>query len=213
MSSLMTMMTAFGLAGGAGAKAFVPLLILGGFHYTPYFELSGRFAWIAAPPVMIVLGVLLVLEILVDSVPELGEYSDIVSYLPKAVTGFLAFAAATGTIDDNLASLSVSGVLGAGTAASVHWLRNRIRRPIREVGETLHEGVGRLASVGEAGASTLVSGTAILAPPLAITGLGVLLMGGVFAVRGLDRRRKQCPSCGHPVQKDALACPSCGESV
>ncbi len=209
----MTMMTAFGLAGGAGAKAFVPLLVLGGFHYTPYFELSDRFAWIATPPVMLILGVLLVLEILVDSVPELGEYSDVVGYLPKAAAGFFAFAAATGTIDDNLTSLAASGVLGGGTAVGVHWLRNRIRRPFREVAETVHHGVGRVASVGEAGASTLVSGTAILAPPLAITGLGAMLMAGVFAVRGIDSRRRKCGACGEPVRKDALACPSCGETL
>ena len=63
MESLMTYMAAFGLAAGAGAKAVIPVLALGAFSYTPYFELSQRFAWIADPPVMIVLGVLVFVEI------------------------------------------------------------------------------------------------------------------------------------------------------
>ncbi len=63
MESLMTYMAAFGLASGAGAKAVIPVLALGAFSYTPYFELSQRFAWIADPAVMIVLGVLVFVEI------------------------------------------------------------------------------------------------------------------------------------------------------
>ncbi|MCD4750516.1 MAG: DUF4126 domain-containing protein [Thermoanaerobaculales bacterium] len=211
MSSIMTLMTAFGLAGGAGAKAFIPLLVLGGFHYTPYFELSGSFAWIASPPVMVVLGILVVLEILVDSVPELGEYSDLVAYLPKVVAGFIAFAAATGAVDADLMHLGVSGVLGGGTAGAVHWLRNRIRRPFREVAENVHEGAARVASLGEAGASVFVSGSAVLAPPLAIVGMGSAVMLGLVVVRKFDDRPGVCGACGGPLRKDALACPSCGE--
>ena len=59
MESLMTYMAAFGIAAGAGAKAFIPVLALGAFSYTPYFELSSRFEWIADPMVMAVLGVLI----------------------------------------------------------------------------------------------------------------------------------------------------------
>ena len=49
MESLMTIMAAFGLSAGAGAKAFIPVLALGAFSYTSYFELSERFAWVADP--------------------------------------------------------------------------------------------------------------------------------------------------------------------
>lgn len=213
MGSIMAILSAFGLAGGAGAKAFIPLLLLGGFHYTPYFELTGRFAWIASPQVMVVLAVLVVLEILVDSVPELGEYADLVSYLPKIVAGFIAFAAATGTIDENLMQLGVSGALGGGTAAGVHWVRNRIRRPFREVAETLHDGAARFASVGEAGVSAVVSGTAIVAPPLAVFALGAFALAGFGASRKLDGRRETCPDCGGRMYPDALVCPSCGAEV
>ncbi len=213
MGSLMSIMSAFGLAGGAGAKAFIPLLLLGGFHYTPYFELGGRFAWIASPQVMLVLGVLVVLEILVDSVPELGEYSDVISYLPKIVAGFIAFAAATGSIDENLTQLGISGALGGGTAAGVHWVRNQIRRPFREVAETLHGGAARFASVGEAGVSTVVASSAIVAPPVAIFVLGAFVLAGFGVSRKLGGRNVVCPNCGGTMYRDALACPSCGSEI
>ncbi len=213
MGSLMSIMSAFGLAGGAGAKAFIPLLLLGGFHYTPYFELGGRFAWIASPQVMLVLGVLVVFEILVDSVPELGEYSDVISYLPKIVAGFIAFAAATGSIDENLTQLGISGALGGGTAAGVHWVRNQIRRPFREVAETLHGGAARFASVGEAGVSTVVASSAIVAPPVAIFALGAFVLVGFGVSRKLGGRSVVCPNCGGTMYRDALACPSCGSEI
>ncbi len=46
MTQIMTYLSAFGLASGAGAKAFIPILLLGGMHYTQYFELSEQFSWI-----------------------------------------------------------------------------------------------------------------------------------------------------------------------
>lgn len=213
MAELTTWLTGFGLAGGAGAKAFVPLLVLGGFHYTPYFELSGRFEWIASPEVMAVMGVLLVLEILVDSVPELAEYADIVAYLPKAVAGFLAFAAATGTVDEDLAALTGSGLLGAGTAVGTHWLRNRIRRPFRRTAESVHEGVAKVATLGEVGGSAVMAGSAVLVPPAG----AVMLLGavglGLVAARGVSRRGGACPMCGARVRPDALVCPGCGRDL
>ncbi len=213
MGSLMSIMSGFGLAGGAGAKAFIPLLLLGGFHYTPYFELGGQFAWIARPQVMVVLGVLVVLEILVDSVPELGEYSDVVSYLPKIVAGFIAFAAATGSIDESLGQLGISGALGGGTAAGVHWVRNQIRRPFREVAETMHGGAARFASVGEAGVSTMVASSAIVAPPVAIFALGAFCLAGFGVSKKLRGRGAVCSSCGGAMYRDALACPTCGSDT
>ncbi len=209
MESLMTYMAAFGIAAGAGAKAFIPVLALGAFNYTPYFELSERFAWIADPLVMAILAVLVVLEIVVDAHPDLGRFSDVAAYLPKAVAGFIAFAAVTGTVDENLAQLGASGVLGGGTAVGVHWLRNQIRRPFRDLAEDAHEAAGKLASVGEAGASATLTGTAFLAPPLSLLLLGGFVAVGVVVLRAADRRRVKCLHCGEPIRPGALVCPLC----
>jgi len=210
MTTLMTYMSAFGLASGAGAKAFIPLLALGGFHYTPYFELSERFRWIADPLVMVVLGVLVVVEIVVDAHPDLGRFSDVASYLPKMVAGFIGFAAVVGSVDSNLLALMGSGVLGAGTAAGIHKIRNSLRTPFRDSAEDLHEGVGKAASLSEAGVSAALSGSAFVVPPLSVL-LAIGVVGGaVVAGRVVDRRRGSCVSCGGPIRAGALVCPHCG---
>ena len=209
METLMTYMAAFGLATGAGAKAFIPVLALGAFHYTPYFELTGRFIWIADPMVMGILGVLVVLEIVVDSHPDLGRFSDIVSYLPKIVAGFIGFAAVTGRLDSDVAQLGASGVLGGGTAAGVHWLRNKVRQPYRDFAEDPHESAGKVASLSEAGASAALSGSAMIVPPVSMA-LALAVVGGSAVVaRRVDERRVPCNHCGEPVRPGALVCPHC----
>jgi hypothetical protein len=213
MESLMTYLAAFGLAAGAGAKACIPVLALGAFSYTPYFELSQRFAWIADPVVMVVLGVLVIVEIVVDAHPDLGRFSDVAAYLPKVVAGFLGFAAVTGTLDDSLVQLSASGILGGGTAAGVHWLRNQVRRPFRDLAEDAHESAGKLASVGEAGASATLAGTALVAPPLSALLLVGLVAVSLVTVRAVDARRVSCPECGEPIRSGALVCPHCRGEV
>jgi hypothetical protein len=209
METLMTYMAAFGLATGAGAKAFIPILALGAFHYTPYFELTGRFAWIADPLVMGILGVLVVLEIVIDSHPDLGRFSDYVSYLPKIVAGFIGFAAITGQLDSDVAQLGASGVLGGGTAAGVHWLRNKVRQPFRDFAEDTHESAGKVASLSEAGASAALSGTAVVVPPLSMVLAFALVGGSVAVARKAEARRVPCAHCGEPIRPGALVCVHC----
>jgi hypothetical protein len=213
MTEIMTYLSAFGLASGAGAKAFIPILMLGGLHYTRYFELAESFSWIADPAVMIILAVLVVLEIVVDAHPDLGQFADEVAYLPKFAAGFIGFAAVVGTVDESLLALTGSGLLGGGTAVGVHWLRNKIRKPFRLAAEDVHEGVGKLASFTEAGTSAAVAGTAVLVPPVSI-----LMMGGIAAVAlvasgKIDGRRVPCTQCGEPIRPTAVVCFHCGSDV
>lgn len=209
METLMTYMAAFGLATGAGAKAFIPILALGGFHYTPYFELTERFAWIADPLVMSILGVLVVIEIIVDSHPDLGRFSDVASYLPKIVAGFIGFAAVTGQLDSDVAQLGASGVLGGGTAAGVHWLRNKVRQPFRDFAEDTHESAGKFASLTEAGASASLAGTAVVVPPVSMALALVLVGGSAVVARRTAGRRVPCRVCGEPIRPGALVCIHC----
>ena len=209
METLMTYMAAFGLATGAGAKAFIPILALGAFHYTPYFDLTGRFAWIADPLVMGILAVLVVLEIVVDSHPDLGRFSDYVSYLPKVVAGFIGFAAITGQLDSDVAQLGASGVLGGGTAAGVHWLRNKVRGPFRDFAEDTHESAGKVASLSEAGASAALSGTAVVVPPLSMVLAFALVGGSVAVAHKAEARRVPCAHCGESIRPGALVCVHC----
>lgn len=209
METLMTYMAAFGLATGAGAKAFIPILALGAFHYTPYFDLSDRFLWIADPVVMAILGVLVVLEIVVDAHPDLGRFSDVVSYLPKIVAGFIGFAAVTGQLDPDVAQLGASGVLGGVTAGGIHYLRTKIRQPFRDVAEDAHESAGKVASLSEAGASASLAGTALVAPPVSMV-LALAVVGGSVAVAArAASKRVPCVHCGEPIRPGAIVCPHC----
>ena len=209
METLMSYMAAFGLATGAGAKAFIPILALGAFHYTPYFELTGRFTWIADPLVMGILGVLVVIEIVVDSHPDLGRFSDFVSYFPKIVAGFIGFAAVTGQLDSDLVQLGASGVLGAGTAAGVHWLRNKVRQPFRDFAEDTHESAGKVASLTEAGASASLAGTAVVVPPVSMALALVMVGGSAVVAKRAAARRVPCRHCGEPIRPGALVCLHC----
>jgi hypothetical protein len=209
METLMTYMAAFGLATGAGAKAFIPILALGAFHYTPYFDLADRFLWIADPVVMAILGVLVVLEIVVDAHPDLGRFSDVVSYLPKIVAGFIGFAAVTGQLDSDIAQLGASGVLGGATAGGVHYLRTKVRQPFRDIAEDAHESAGKVASLSEAGASASLAGTALIAPPVSMV-LALAVVGGSAAVAArAASKRVACVHCGEPIRPGAIVCPHC----
>jgi len=183
---LLTLTTGLGLAAGAGGRAMIVALALGGFHYTAYFTLGSNFEWLAAPPVMAVLGVLAAVELLADWYPSFGELNDLSAYAPKAVAGFIALAAATGRVDDSLLALLGSGVLGAGTAASVHWGRTRIRRTTRDLGALFDRG----ASAAETTAAAGLTGAAFLQPILVPFLLVALCTGGWFALKLLRRGRE-----------------------
>ena len=211
METIMGYLTAFGLAGGAGTKAFIPVFLLGLLHHTEYFELAPQFQWIGQPPVLVVLGVLIVLELWADAHPDVGWVSDLTGYVSKWAAGFIAFAAATGQLDDSMLKLGASGVLGGTTAAGVHFVRNKIRKPFREMGATV-ESVGKVASLGEGGLSAVTSLAAVLTPVLALVILVGAAGGGLMLAYAWNERQKKCvhPDCGKPIPAGALVCSHCG---
>lgn len=211
--NLLALATSFGLAAGAGTRAGIPVLALGLFHHSPWYELSPAWQWIAEPPVMIVLAALLLVEMWADANPDIGELSDLAAYLPKICAGFLAFAASTGSVDPSLAELMGSGVLGGATAGFVHYARNLFRRPIRQLGEGLHEGVGKLVTLGETGTAITVSAAAVLAPPAALGVIAAAGFGGWLIWRTVASKRESCPACPALHRRGAMACPGCGVSL
>ena len=128
---LLSYMTAFGLASGAGGRASMVLFSLGIFHHTAYFNLSESFLWVASVPVLFVLGALTLVEVLADLHPELSELNDMAQYLPSLVSGFIAFAAVTGDVDSSLLQLVASGVMGGATSSVVRYARNQVSNIVR----------------------------------------------------------------------------------
>ena len=213
MESILPYLTAFGLSTGAGTKASIPVIALGLFHYTPYFELSPRWEWIANPAVLIVLSGLLLLELYADSHPELGELVDTIGYLPSFVAGFIAFAAVTGKVDSSLLQLAGSGLLGSGTAVVVRTVRNRMRAPFRESVEDLHDHAGVFATAGEAGAATAISAASFVVPAAGAVA-ALLAVISALALGGIARGAKvACPHCGAMIDRRALVCAGCKAAV
>lgn len=213
MENIVSYLTAFGLATGAGTKATIPVIALGLFHHTPYFELSPQWAWIGSPPVLAVLIAMLLVELYADSHPELGSWADSIGYLPAVVSGFIAFAAATGSVDSSLLQLTASGLLGSGTAVTVRAIRNIVRKPFRDHVESTHDGVGKAATAGEAAFAGAVSAASFVAP-VAGGVLAVVAIVSALALGAITRgARPSCPNCGVKLDPRALVCASCRAEV
>lgn len=207
MPSLLQICTAFGLAAGAGTRATIPVLALGFFHYTPYFKLSEQWIWIASPPVMVVLGALLLVEIWAVSHPEIGEYAEWASYAPALVAGFIAFAAATGSVDQSMLQLAASGILGGASSVAVRYAWHRIKRHAEPVFET-GDGARKYVAWTELGTASALSAAAFTVPALGIAGIlvGFSLMSALWWVL---RPNRFCPSCGQPIHRRTLRCAHC----
>jgi len=190
---LMSLMTGFGLASGAGGRASLVALLLGIFHYTEYFELSQQFEWVASPPVMGVLAVIAIVEMWADAHPELSEFSEYPTYLMSFAVGFISLSAATGAVDNNLIQLAGSGILGGGTALGVRYVRSEVSEFISDIGEGVDGTVGdgttnKIRSWFENGATVSVASIAVLMPVLAVIAIVLFLLIGGFLL--FSRRSK-----------------------
>lgn len=186
---LLGYITGLGLAAGAGGRAALVVLGLGIFHHTGYFELGSSYLWIAAPPVLAVLGVVAAAEIAADLSPDLSELADLAGYLPSFVAGFIALSAATGQVDESLLRLSASGLLGGATGAGMRWVRNRFASVIRSTSDATVDEVHKAKSAGETG---LTGGVVVLSfvwPLFAILVIGGAVAAGTWITRTRTVRR------------------------
>ena len=189
MDGLLPLITGFGLAAGAGGRASLVALLLGLFHYTPYFDLAGPFAWLASIPVLCILAVIGVTEMWVDAHPDLKEFAHYPTYLSAFMVGFIALAASTGDVDSNMLSLAGSGILGGVTGSISRYARNGITEFIDNSTTALDDVLGdgvlntKRSIVENVATAGIVGGT--IALPFIGAGLAFLfLVGGFFWFRG-----------------------------
>jgi hypothetical protein len=185
---IMSYIVGFGLAAGAGGRALLVVFGLGLFHYTEYFELSDPYLWLAAPPVLAVVGVLALVEILADLSPDVSELADLAGYLPAAIAGFIALSAATGQVDDSLRHLALSGVLGGATGVGVRWARNKVSEVFRDASDVTVEGVHKTRSIGETALTAGIVGTSFIWPFLAVGILAGAVLLGMWATKKVAAR-------------------------
>ena len=69
-AALFGIMSAFGLSASAGLNAYIPLLVVGVIaHYTNWIKLNTPYDLLANTWILILIGVLLIIEMLVDKIP------------------------------------------------------------------------------------------------------------------------------------------------
>ena len=189
---VMGLMTGFGLSASAGGRASLVALMLGLFHYTPYFELSSSYAWLASIPVMCVLGVIALTEMYIDAHPDLKDFAHYPTYLSSFIVGFIALSASTGDVDPSLLMLVGSGLLGGGTSSVVRYMRNSVTQYIDDTAEAvdgvLGDGTANKKRSWTENAGTVALGSTAIFLPVLILGAMALLLMVFFWLRRRNKR-------------------------
>jgi hypothetical protein len=119
--SFMDIGTSTGLAFASGINAYFPILALGlGSRIWPtYFHVDPRFAFIAQPWFMIIMGILTLADIFADKIPIVDHVWDAIHTVIRPVSGALVAAAAGNQTMDST-WLPITLILGAGVAGITH---------------------------------------------------------------------------------------------
>lgn len=187
---MLELMTGVSLAAAAGLNAYIPLLGLGLLsRFTDIVELPAGWVWLENDWSLWIIGALLALELLVDKVPALDSFNDVVQTVVRPASGGMVFAAgsASSTVAvEDPASLVTSAnfwpfVLGILIALVPHILK-AIARPILNV---VTAGAGAaVASVFEDIGAVLLTILAVIVPVIALV---LLVFVVVLLVRRLRR--------------------------
>jgi hypothetical protein len=118
LAAIGTLLAALGLSATSGLRAYIPLLAVGLAGATGIVPLQDSFKDLASPPVLIVLGVLVVGEFIIDKIPLVDHVSDAIHTVIRPVSGAVIMA---GTAN-SLSTLApwVAAILGALLALVFH---------------------------------------------------------------------------------------------
>jgi hypothetical protein len=191
---MLASLTALGLSAAAGLNAYIPLLLVGLLaRFTGVVTLPDSAAWIAETWALVLVGILLAVEVVVDKIALVDSVNDAIQTFVRPAVGGAVFAAtaAAQQVDASpfLAERPWLGwLLGIAVAGVVHALKTA-SRPLVDVGTA---GVGTpVVSAAEDAASVGLSLVAVFAPVLVIVALAALAAVAVLVVRGLLRRRRR----------------------
>jgi len=186
MTALLNLVSAFGLAGAAGLNAYIPLLVVAILARLEVIQLRPPFDVLSSWWVIGVLGVLLLIEIVVDKVPGADHVNDVIQTFVRPVAGAILFAANAGVIADMSPVLAV--VVGLLVAGGVHSAK-AVARPAINI-TTVGTGAP-VVSFLEDVVSMIASLLAILSPLLFIAFAAVVGFLVYRAVRRFRRGRAQ----------------------
>ena len=161
--ALFGIMSAFGLSASAGLNAYIPLLVVGVIaHYTNWIKLNPPYDLLANPWILILVGVLLIIEMLVDKIPAVNHINDIIQTVFRPAAGAIVFAASAHVVTGINPVLALAcGLLVSG---SVHTVKSVAIRPA--VTATTGGTANVPVSLAEDGVAAVVSVISVIVPVL-----------------------------------------------
>ena len=191
---MLEIITGVVLAASAGLNAYVPLLGLGLLsRFTEWVSLPTGWSWIENEWSLGILGVLLVIEMLVDKVPALDSINDVLHTIIRPASGGMVFAAGSGSdtvaVSDPAAFIASADVWPVVVGASVALIPHALKAIARPVVNVLTAGAGAtVASTFEDIGAVVLTVLAVVAPVVALVALGFVI---VALVRRLQRALRE----------------------
>ena len=128
--AILALVAALGLSSTAGLRAVATLFAIGivsdvKISGQPLVALHGNFTVLGSTPVLILLGVLTVVEIIIDKFPGLDTLNDVIHTVIRPVVGAVIVAGTTNTLSDT--NVWVAAGAGAVLALGVHLTKSTAR--------------------------------------------------------------------------------------
>lgn len=187
---MLEIITGMTLAASAGLNAYIPMLGLGLLsRFTELVQLPAAWAWLENEWALGILGVLLIIEVLVDKFPALDSVNDVLQTVVRPASGGIVFAAGSSSdtvaVSDPAAFVASAQfwpfVLGMVIALVPHVLK-AVARPVINA---LTAGAGAaVSSTLEDLGAVLLTVLAVVVPVLALALLVVVI---IVLIRRLRR--------------------------
>lgn len=178
------LLTGLGLAGAAGLNAYIPLMAVAALGRAGIIQLAAPYDEITKTWALVVIGVFLLVELVVDKIPGADHVNDVVQTIVRPAAGAVLFGASTGAVHSVPTWIPI--VAGLAVAFSVHTTK-AVTRPV-VTASTL--GVGApIISVIEDVFSAATAFVAILLPYLVVVFLLALVAGLVVLWRARAKRK------------------------
>jgi hypothetical protein len=186
-------LTGLGLSTAAGLNAYIPLMVVGLLaHFTYKIHLPAGYDWLASPGVLVIVGVLLVAEMVLDKIPIVDHVNDVIQTAVRPLAGGVVFSAtqAAAAIDNSTwmaGHPAVGWALGIVSALVVHLIKAGARPVVNAT--TVGTGAPVVSTMEDAGSLSL-SIVAIFLPLLVIVALALLAYVLWRLVRRARRARR-----------------------